>query len=72
MGLTQDWRPIESAPEGVDVLAFFPDAAPEYAVMIVHRVDGEGAAWYAQDADANPRPLDVEPTHWMPLPAPPD
>lgn len=61
------WLPISSAPEGVDILAFFPDANEEYQRMIVHRLEGD---WYQQDADACPQPIDdVEPTHWQPLPS---
>lgn len=60
------WQPIETCPEGVDVIAFFPDANEEYQRMVVHKLDGD---WYAQDVNASPDPIDdVTPTHWMPMP----
>lgn len=63
------WQPIETAPEGTDVIVFFPDANEEYQWMICHRLEGD---WYEQNADTSPDPIDdVEPTHWMPLPEPP-
>lgn len=65
---TAQWQPIETAPNEVDVLAYFPDASDEYQVMVAHRIEGD---WYPQDANACPDPLDVAPTHWMPRPNPP-
>lgn len=67
-----DWQPIATAPPGEDILGFFPDA--DTPVMIVHSFDpddGAGREWYEQNADLCPDALIVEPTHWMPLPAPP-
>lgn len=63
-----NWQPIETAPEGEDVIAFFPDANEECQRMIAHRLDGD---WYPQDASIGESIDDVQPTHWMPLPAPP-
>lgn len=63
-----NWQPIESAPEADDVLGFFPDAAEDRQVMIVHRIGGD---WHEQNVDRCPDPLIVFPTHWMPLPVPP-
>jgi hypothetical protein len=59
-----DWQPIETAPkDGRDVLGFWPDRAEGHMAV----------AHYDQDRDRF-RSDTVEwrnPTHWMPLPAPP-
>lgn len=65
------WQPIETAPKDTDVVAFFPDTRDGYNVMIVHQFADDPGAWYQQDADLCPDALDVEPTHWQPLPDPP-
>jgi hypothetical protein len=68
------WQPIAMAPKGIPILAFSADArAP--GVMIAELNDWEDVDtgekvtdwtdYWAEEA------LDVEPTHWMPLPAPP-
>lgn len=65
------WQPIESAPEDPNVN------------ILVSRYDEDGsywcsvaqwwvAAWVFLDGQTTgPVLLDFEPTHWMPLPAPP-
>lgn len=63
------WQPIADMPEaGVDVLVFCPDA--NTPVMICHHF-GDNDGWYEQNPNIGP-PLDVDPTHWMPLPEPPE
>lgn len=67
------WRPIETAPRNEMVLAFFPDADVEIMIVaLLVAVDDpqDTPAWYQQDVRLS-APLDVEPTHWMPLPGPP-
>lgn len=60
------WQTIETAPrDGVDVLVFFPGA--DTPIMICHEIDGD---WHEQNPSIGP-PVDVEATHWQPLPAPP-
>jgi hypothetical protein len=68
------WQPIETAPKGVPLLVFSPEAR-EPAVMVAEYNDwkdedtGEVVSdWTDTWAEQG---LDVEPTHWRPLPAPP-
>lgn len=58
-----EWRSIESAPKDEDVIAFFPDAVTE--IMVVHCFDDGSCDWYEPHGR---QPIDVAPTHWMPLP----
>ena len=70
------WQPIETVPKGRSVLCFSPDAR-EPCVFIAELNDfinpndasdvcTDWTDTWLEDA------LDVEPTHWMPLPAPPE
>jgi hypothetical protein len=61
------WHLATTAPVGEDVLVFCPDA--DTPVMICHRFEDEDE-WYEQNPSI-PSPLDVEVTHWMPLPTGP-
>ena len=69
---TSEWRQINTAPKNEYVLVFCPDATEGSQIMICgHLVfvgDPDGPTWYELNCDARPYPLDVEPTHWMPLP----
>lgn len=75
--MTDEWRPIETAPrDGTHILMYSADAMlprmflafwslypSEY--MQANGIDGEWSyTWEAQE-------VEVEPTHWMPLPEPP-
>lgn len=69
-------KPADTAPFNEDVLVFSPDSKDP--VMICHRClfDGQTEAdwdgdWHEQNVDMCPNPIDVEVTHWMPLPAAP-
>lgn len=70
-----EWQPIETAPKDVPVMIFSTDARwPGVIIAICSSfVDERGnlvaVDWgdFWQDGD-----LDVEPTHWMPLPEPPN
>lgn len=70
-----EWHPIKTAPINEYVLVFCPHAADFTRIMICGRLVFEGDPdppdWYELNADTRPAPLDVEPTHWMPLPTPP-
>lgn len=67
-----EWQPIETAPRNEYVLVFCPDASEWTQIMICGLLEFEGDPdppdWYELNADARPDPLDVGPTHWMPLP----
>lgn len=59
------WQPIETAPDNQDVLVYCPDASEEARIMICHFFLGD---WHEQNPSIG-APLDVEPSHWMPLPS---
>lgn len=66
-----EWQPIETAPkDGTDVLLF---RATKYRVLpptVAGWFDkGVIPGWYTYDEPD--KAFDGEPTHWMPLPAPP-
>lgn len=71
---TQDWQPIETAPTNTSVLVFVPRAEHYgpgiYRAILVDM--GTGRRWMTTGChvgrDLGP---DSQPTHWMPLPAPP-
>jgi hypothetical protein len=51
-----EWNPIETAPKGQRVIAYFSDGD----ILLCHVSD-----WRRDEGD------DYWPTHWMPLPEPP-
>lgn len=57
------WQPIETAPKDVPILAAW---ASDGGVHIVYWSDSYGGGWIGH------YPETIEPTHWMPLPAPPE
>ena len=59
------WRPIETAPkDGTDILLGFEPAIGWQRI---------GKAWGGQWVSAwNHHPIHDQPTHWMPLPEPPE
>ncbi|MGY3359715.1 hypothetical protein ACVWZK_006378 [Bradyrhizobium sp. GM0.4] len=61
------WQPIETAPkDGTPVLLGFPGY---FHAMHGHHEDG---VWGQLDSDFGFEHLPTQPTHWMPLPAPPE
>jgi hypothetical protein len=64
-----DWQPIETAPRETDVLLFVPREAVSYVVAGLFN-NGEEDGW--SSALREMMWLDHEPTHWMPLPDPPE
>lgn len=66
----QVWQPIETAPTDEDVLLYFPTHDAASAVLICHQFE-DADGWYHQNADQSPDELTEQPTHWMPLPSPP-
>lgn len=56
-----DWRPIETAPESAMILG--------YADGMIRLVMLEEGEWMTVGADIDH--YWFEPTHWMPMPAPP-
>lgn len=65
-----DWRPIETCPKDISVLVFVPGAAQGMSFEIAHcSSDDPDGYWHATTYDGGP--IDIPPTHWMPLPEPP-
>jgi len=70
-----EWQPIETAPKNTHVIIGCSGSASQEARWLHARVVGDGnEGWYSSDSDVtgynswrvNP------PTHWMPLPPPPE
>ena len=64
------WQPIETAPDG-SLLLHCPDLGSELKIRMGHRCTYFGQpAWTYDGASAHD--FFVEPSHWMPLPDPPE
>lgn len=57
------WQPIETAPSEIDVLIA---QVPSPMVWCAYRIDDQ---WFLPGDDTS---FSCDPTHWMPLPEPPD
>jgi hypothetical protein len=67
MEASQQWRPIETAPKHYKpILACNPDKGHE--AIVVHN----GAEWELLSHDGFPMGVGFYPTHWSPLPKPPE
>ena len=67
----QKWQPIETATkDGTKVLAFF-QRSKSIRVAWYREFLLDGWLW-AYEADRNPDRWSDQPTHWMPLPPPPE
>jgi hypothetical protein len=65
------WQPIETAPrDGTTVLLYFPDAGKSQ-IDVGYWIEWEvgDANWSNEWTDAE---IDCDPSHWMPLPEPPE
>lgn len=66
--IEMQWQPIETAlKDGTPVIVFCPDNHPEEQVMCGQWYSYAGGFWGIHIDDQR-----IEPTHWMPLPAPPE
>jgi len=63
------WQPIETAPVEDRVLIFRPSIFEEDRIFLAS-LDGEGW-WTVHDGKHDHNLRGADPTHWMPLPAPP-
>lgn len=74
--MTMDWQPIETAPrDGTPVLIY----GPRYKNVTTALCDSNALHWWVVDelediaSDDDGDGLEaMPPTHWMPLPEPPD
>ncbi|MDW9762194.1 DUF551 domain-containing protein [Sinorhizobium meliloti] len=61
------WQPIETAPKDwTDVLLFVPNLDSDWRNVCEGYYDAENEVW------ENPMFGAVDPTHWQPLPTPPE
>lgn len=65
-----EWRSIETAPKNTDILLF--DGDKPYAKTGIYHVDGELTGWYLLDMGDELVDAAKQPTHWMPVPQPPE
>jgi hypothetical protein len=66
------WRPIETAPKDESrFLAYFPDA-PEWYDYSVICWSARSTQWWGCSPAAAGIIDQYDPTHWMPLPEPPE
>jgi hypothetical protein len=70
------WMPIETAPEAEPILVWVPKehrGIDSAEVVVLYRDDGEYHYWTNGGSNAgSDLYFENEPTHWMPLPAPPE
>lgn len=75
-----NWQPIETLPEGVHVLLWFPEGERGIggmeAATVYREPGGPSRCGYAFWTHGGPNAgsdwdTDLAPTHWMPLPEPP-
>ena len=66
-----DWQPIETAPKDGTVILAWRDGwvKPTLLLWLAHR-DLEAPGWCPYERQPI-RPRGSQPTHWMPLPEPP-
>lgn len=59
-----EWQPIETAPKGPTLILWNGE------LLCTGWCDNEGQ-WYCDQWAEHHAEIDDDPTHWMPLPAPP-
>jgi hypothetical protein len=64
------WQPIETAPKDVALLVYIDFATPRYRIQIAEWDGEDGAYEYGWWSVAGGGLL--KPSHWMPLPLPPE
>jgi len=63
-----EWQPIETAPKNyINVLVFDPG----YGQVVAEYHFSFGGMWVVSAYSTDNSQTGLEPTHWMPLPAPP-
>jgi hypothetical protein len=62
-----EWQPIESAPESTKVLVGLWLSSHRWFELVAEKVPAEASNWIADSGR-----ITLKPTHWHPLPAPPE
>lgn len=72
--LAGHWQPIETAPkDGTDVFLFFPLEGLDHEVFATRVIASHrGGHWVFQGRAVRGYSDALQPTHWMPLPSPPN
>lgn len=65
------WQPIETAPEGKDILVYVEKTGECFVVFWGTQVNTGDHAWVIARANDGTCFICKNPTHWMPLPQPP-
>ncbi len=66
------WQPIETAPKDEETVLLFSPIAARKPFITVGWFDVDKYRWFMLDACAHSHGfIAQQPTHWMPLPAPP-
>lgn len=74
---TEDWQPIETAPKDGTAILVYPATWGSQSASIATWNDDRQSKkprpfWSRQDSISITLSRDKPPTHWMPLPAPPE
>lgn len=65
------WRPIETAPEGKDILVYCRETGECFVVFWALQMETKQGDWVIARANDGTCFICKNPTHWQPLPAPP-
>lgn len=66
-----EWQPIETAPVNVPVLVAVPAAAKSVVGEAMLHDHGDGLEWWWANEYREYHADEIFPTHWQPLPEPP-
>jgi hypothetical protein len=64
------WQSIETAPKETRVLGWCPYEGISFPTVMAVVMDETTNEWWPDTWEATDNP--IQPTHWMPLPAPPE
>lgn len=70
-----EWQPIETAPKSGDLLVYCRDTKEQFVAFWSKSIETDDVAWtYARfrDEEGMVNSVICRPSHWMPLPEPPN